>query len=113
MTNERFSDRELSWLQFNARVLHQAIDARVPLLERVRFLQIFTSNLDEFFMGRVGSLKKQQVYGVHLSGKTGLPVDELLARIRVEVLALQRLRAECWENDISKALERQGILVLG
>src|SRR3982751_5528859 len=56
--SEEFLNRDMSWLWFNRRVLHEAFDDRNPLLERVRFLQIFTSNLDEFFMKRVGTLER-------------------------------------------------------
>ena len=69
---ERFSDRELSWLAFNNRVLDLARDdARVPLLERARFLAIFTSNLDEFFMVRVAGLKRRIAAGVAVASASG------------------------------------------
>src|SRR5262245_11087946 len=57
IAEEVWNDRDLSWLEFNRRVLHEALDARTPLLERVKFLAIFTSNLDEFFMKRVGAMR--------------------------------------------------------
>ncbi|MEK6578781.1 MAG: RNA degradosome polyphosphate kinase, partial [Bdellovibrionota bacterium] len=63
-----FINRELSWLEFNRRVLHQAIDQRTPILERVRFFSIFSSNLDEFFMKRVGGLKRQVMAAISSSG---------------------------------------------
>ena len=59
-----YLNRELSWLAFNARVLHEATDGRVPLLERVKFLSIFSSNLDEYFMVRVGGLRRQLASGI-------------------------------------------------
>src|ERR1700728_3206333 len=59
-----FLNRDLTWLEFNRRVLHEALDERTPLLERVRFLGIFTSNLDEYFMKRVGGLQRQIAAGI-------------------------------------------------
>src|ERR1700722_6701147 len=77
-----FLNRDLSWLEFNRRVLHEAIDPRTPLLERLRFLGIFTSNLDEFYMKRVGGLKRQLATGPAASGgETATPADAL-AKIR-------------------------------
>ena len=61
-----YLNRELSWLAFNARVLHEAADSRVPLLERVKFLSIFSSNLDEYFMVRVGGLRRQAASGTSI-----------------------------------------------
>lgn len=75
-------NRELSWLQFNARVLEEAEDETVPLLERVKFLSIFTSNLDEFYMIRVGSLGDVAALGGHgVDNKSGLTAKEQLERI--------------------------------
>src|SRR5579862_5246946 len=65
---EEFLNRDISWLEFNRRVLHEALDERTPLLERLRFLGIFSSNLDEYFMKRVGGLKRGVAAGV--IGKT-------------------------------------------
>src|SRR3954468_22702318 len=76
-----FLNRDLSWLEFNRRVLHEAIDARTPLLERVRFLGIFTSNLDEFFMKRASSLRRQTVKGVVGQTPDGRTPAEVFAAI--------------------------------
>ena len=65
-----YLNRELSWLAFNARVLQQALDTRVPLLERVKFLSIFSANLDEFYMVRVAGLRRQVAAGVVLTPPT-------------------------------------------
>jgi polyphosphate kinase len=84
----RYFNRELSWLAFNARVLAEAGDARVPLLERLKFLAIFSSNLDEFFMVRVGGLRRQLATGTsHLSADGSTAVEQLTA-IRAEVRRL-------------------------
>ena len=84
-----YINRELSWLEFNARVLHEAQDERNPLLERARFLAIFTSNLDEFFQIRVAGLKQQVAAGHSRPSPDGLSAQEVLDRSRARVLQLQ------------------------
>ena len=79
--DDRFLDRELSWLRFNQRVLELAEDDDLPLLERVRFLAIFASNLDEFFMVRVAGLKRRIAAGVAVRAASGLMPREVLEQI--------------------------------
>ena len=88
-----FINRELSWLAFNGRVLQQAVDARTPLLERVKFLSIFSSNLDEFYMVRVAGLRRQVASNVQATPVDGMsPQEQLEAIDRVvrEQLVVQR-----------------------
>ncbi|HLQ62084.1 MAG TPA: polyphosphate kinase 1 [Candidatus Acidoferrales bacterium] len=89
----RFLNRELSWLEFNARVLALAAGPARPLLERVRFLAIFSTNLDEFFEVRVAGLQEQAQAGLAPATPDGLPPKELLARIRARVEELQEEQA--------------------
>ena len=106
--NSLFINRELSWLAFNARVLQQAVDARTPLLERVKFLSIFSSNLDEFYMVRVAGLRRQVVSNVQATPVDGMsPQEQLLAIDRVvrEQLALQR---RCFD-ELLEQLSANGI----
>src|SRR5215216_1579035 len=91
-----YFNRELSWLDFNDRVLQLAEDASVPLLERVKFCAIWESNLDEFYMVRVANLHDQIEAGMDARGADGLSATEQLEKIRECVIA-QRARVErCW-----------------
>src|SRR6185312_10371503 len=99
-----FLNRELSWLQFNRRVLHEAMDPRTPLLERVRFLEIFTSNLDEFFMKRVGGLRRQLNAGVVSHTPDGLTPHQQLAAIRKAVVPMLQHQAEIFAKKVRPAL---------
>lgn len=84
--SNHFFNRELSWLEFNSRVLNEAVDSRTPLLERLRFLSIYTSNLDEFVMKRVGGLKGQVASEYSFTSVDGLSPEEQLKKIREKVL---------------------------
>ena len=106
-----FFNRELSWLAFNARVLHEAEDPRVPLLERVKFLAIFSSNLDEFYMVRVAGLRRQVIAGVTLAPPDGLTPAEQLAAIRREVNVLVMRERACLAGLLSELAEH-GIQLL-
>src|SRR5918912_148088 len=107
-----FINRELSWLAFNARVLQQAVDARTPLLERVKFLSIVSSNLDEFYMVRVAGLRRQVASNVQQAPVDGLsPQEQLEAIDRVvrEQLAVQR---RCFD-EVLEQLATNGIRLVG
>ncbi|MFN0132494.1 MAG: polyphosphate kinase 1 [Phycisphaerales bacterium] len=105
-------NRDLSWLEFNRRVLEQARDERTPLLSRVRFLAIFSSNLDEFFMKRVGYIKQQAESRLAVSTPDGMTPRNLLYAIRSVVSELMELQARCYLDDISPALSKNGIRIV-
>jgi polyphosphate kinase len=106
-----YLNRELSWLAFNARVLHEALDSRVPLLERVKFLGIFSTNLDEFYMVRIAGIRRQVAAGVLQTPPEGLTPQEQLDAIYAEVARLTRLRHECL-NDLLDELSRHNVRLL-
>ena len=110
---DRYLDRELSWLAFNNRVLDQARDAqRVPLIERAKFVAIFSSNLDEFFMVRVAGLKRRIAAGVAVPTVTGKMPGELHAELLTEIGALVQEQSRIFQDDIRPALAREGIEIL-
>src|SRR5277367_6033887 len=100
-----YINRELSWLEFNRRVLEEAQDAKVPLLERLKFLAIFESNLDEFFMVRVGGLQQKVQAGIPFgSGADRMPPREQLERIRATVSQLFSEACQCLRGELLPAL---------
>ena len=106
MLKDAWFDRDLAWLEFNRRVLAEALDERVPLLERLKFLAIFTSNLDEFFMKRVGAMRTR----AYASGNLAI-VEEFNAhilRLRLALFPMLLRRAECFE-DLRGRLVRHGV----
>jgi polyphosphate kinase len=106
---DRFLDRELSWLAFNRRVLELAQDPKMHLLERVNFLSIFSSNLDEFFMVRVAGLKRRLATGLAVKSPSGLSPKEVLTRISEEAHELQLAHAKLFLEVIEPELEKHGI----
>jgi polyphosphate kinase len=109
-----YINRELSWLEFNGRVLDEARDPKVPLLERLKFLAIFGSNLDEFFMVRVGGLQQKVHAGIVVgSGADRMPPREQLERIHKAVSQLSEEAYTCLARDLLPALEREHIVLRG
>jgi polyphosphate kinase len=112
MDANAFVNRELSWLEFNRRVLEEAQDPSVPLLERVKFLAIFSSNLDEFFMVRVATLKRRLHAGEPTSGPDGLSAGETLAAVSGRVHELVDEQHRCFLQEIQPLLEAEGVVLL-
>jgi polyphosphate kinase len=106
-TEERYIDREFSWLAFNERVLELAEDAEVPLLERARFLAIFSGNLDEFFMVRVAGLKRRIAAGVAVRAASGLLPREVHQGTLSLTRELMSRQASCFHDDVLPALEKE------
>jgi polyphosphate kinase len=112
LPDRRFFDREASWLRFNQRVLELAEDDTTPLLERVRFLSIFASNLDEFFMVRVAGRVRRMVTGLPVEGASGLPSEQVLINTLETARELSIRHADCYRNLVLPALAEQGIEIL-
>lgn len=112
ITSTHFNNRELSWLEFNARVLEEARDPEVPLLERIKFLSIFSSNLDEFFMIRVAGVKHQLSAGVEDAGADGLTTHQVMEGISKRCHELTAQQHKCFKDDLLPELAKRGIRIM-
>lgn len=108
---ELYLNRELSWIEFNKRVLEEAEDSTHPLLERLKFLSIFSTNLDEFFMIRVAGLQEQIYSGVTDFSEDGMTPSEQLKEIRARLIPLYKQQAVIWNKQVRPALDREGITI--
>ena len=109
---ELYSNRELSWLQFNERVLELAEDESIPLLERVKFLAIYAANLDEFFMVRVAGLHDVVDAGIDARGPDGLSPGQTIERIAERTRELGRRHSRVWHEEVRAQLAEHGIRVI-
>jgi polyphosphate kinase len=107
-----FLSRELSWLEFNQRVLNEALDRNNPLLERVKFFTITSSNLDEFFEVRVAGIKQQIESDVVERSMDGRTATEIFRAVRARVQQMVGQQYDCWRNDFVPALDRHGFRFL-
>ena len=112
LPHDRYMDREESWLRFNQRVLELAEDEALPLLERVRFLAIFASNLDEFFMVRVAGRMRRMAAGLPVEQASGRSPAQILENTLDTAGELIRRHAECFSHSVLPALVREGIEIL-
>ncbi len=112
LPEDRYLNRELSWLDFNARVLALAADTSLPLLERAKFLAIFASNLDEFYMVRVAGLKRRDEMGLSVRSADGLSPREQLRRISERTQQLASRQAQVFLDSVRPALADEGILIV-
>lgn len=112
LPEDRYLNRELSWLDFNARVLALAADTSLPLLERAKFLAIFASNLDEFYMVRVAGLKRRDEMGLSVRSADGLSPREQLRRINERTQQIANRHANVFLNSVRPALAEEGIVIV-
>ena len=108
----QYFGRDRSWLDFNERVLHLSTDPSVPLFERIRFLTIFSSNLDEFFMKRFALLRRRLRLGIDSRSSDGLTLRQRFTMLRRRVLEMQTQLADILNDDIRKELEASGINIV-
>jgi len=109
LPSDRYIDRELSWLSFNQRVLELAEDPNLHLLERVNFVSIFASNLDEFFMVRVAGLKRRMAAGLGVPSASGLAPQQVLDEISEAAHRLQLRHANLFKDVLEPLLRKEGI----
>jgi len=109
---ELYLNRELAWIDFNQRVLAQAMDPRTPLLEQAKFSAIFSNNLDEFFMVRVASLKSQEEAGIETPSVDGLTPLEQLTAIQSKLRPLLEAQQQHYRDTLRPQIAAQGVLVL-
>ena len=112
LPDDRYLNRELSWLDFNARVLALAADNSLPLLERAKFLAIFASNLDEFYMVRVAGLKRRDEMGLSVRSADGLTPREQLRRIGEQTQQIATRHARVFLDSVRPALAEEGIYIV-
>ncbi len=109
---EYYFNRDLSWLEFNKRVLDEALDESLPLLERVKFLSIFCTNLDEFYMIRVSGLMEQIDAGIINVGVDGLTPHETLNHISTKIRSLLKIHMHCYLDDVLPKFKENGVEIL-
>lgn len=107
-----YFNQELSWIDFNWRVLHLALDERTPLLERVKFVAITASNLDEFIQKRVGAMKQLEAAGVQILSADGRSPSQQLTFLRDAIIAMHHKMTETWESNLKPALRRDAGIVI-
>ena len=112
LPEDRYLNRELSWLEFNARVLALAADTSLPLLERAKFLAIFSSNLDEFYMVRVAGLKRRDEMGLSVRSADGLSPREQLRRINERTQQIADRHAHVFLDSVRPSLAEEGIVIV-
>src|SRR5579883_1319885 len=109
MKQDRLFNRELGWIEFNARVLEEGLDKSLPLLERLKFLSIFSTNLDEFFMVRIAGIQEQAETDPNSLSPDGLTPATQLKRISDRLRPLLKLQMDCLLNDILPGLREMGV----
>jgi polyphosphate kinase len=111
VNNTPFFNRDLTWLDFNRRVLQEAMDPRTPLLDRLKFLAIYSSNSDEFFMKRIGLLRRKMAQKSAERSHDGLTPEQHYEAVRAKLRLLTREVIDFWTQDLRPALEAEGIFI--